>query len=919
MLEKFSVRKPMTVAVAVIAVILIGIISFTRMPTDLLPSMDLPYAAVITAYPGASPEKVETSVTRPLEQSLATLSGVENITSVSNENSSMIILEFSQGINMDSVMIEMNNNLDLVKSSLDDAVGSPIVMKINPDMMPVMIASVDAEGKDIYELSKLVEDEIVPEFERLDGVASVTASGLVEKQLSVTLNQEKIDGLNKKILDAVDAKMADAEAQMQQGETQLASAKAQLEEQKKTQGAALSEKALQIKNGKDQVQTGLAALPAAQASLQQNLTSLTQQKQALDKLLELQQQAGIGPTEAEQKLLSKLQSGIEQCENGLKEIADKSQSLTETLRGLNNAEQQLETGRSTMNAEFVKAEVTIQQKEQELGAAREQLDEANKSAYSQAGLDGRLTITTVSQMLTAQNFSMPAGYLTDGDRKFAVKVGDKFGSEAELRELVLFNMELGDIGAVTLSDVADIACTDNADEMYAKINGNDGVLLSFQKQSTASTAEVSDKIGETIQSLSDSKNGVHITALNDQGTYIDIVVNSVIQNLLLGGVLAILILLLFLRNARPTIIIAFSIPISLMFAVVLMYFSGVTLNVISLAGLALGVGMLVDNSIVVIENTYRLRSQGMSAAQAAVKGAAQVAGAITASTLTTICVFLPIVFMEGLSRQLFMDMGLTIAYSLLASLFVALTLVPAMSATVLRKSEEKPHKLFDRFKEFYGRMLSGALRLKPVVIVFSVLLLVGSSVGAVLSGTALMPETDSRQVMVTMEMPPESTTQESRDTADTLLKRMEQIEGVKTVGAMEGGMMSGMMGGGSSNSMMMYVLLEDEHTATSNEIALEIEKTAEGLPCTLTATGSGMDMSALGGSGIQITVQGDDLDALRETAAEVAGMLGEVEGLTEISDGQEENDTELRIQVNKAKATQNGLMVAQVYQQVAAA
>ena len=920
MFEKFSVRKPMTVAVAVIAVILLGIISFTKMPTDLLPSMDLPYAAVITAYPGASPEKVESAVTRPLEQSLATLSGVEQITSVSNENSSMIILEFSQGINMDSVMIEMNSNLDLVKSSLDDGVGSPMVMKINPDMMPVMIASVDAEGKDLYELSSLVNDEIVPAFERVDGVASVTASGLVEKQLSVTLNQEKIDAINQKILDAVDEQMAQAEAKMQEGETQLASAKSQMEEQKKTQTASLSEKALQLANGKDQVQTGLSALPAAQATLQQNLSSLTQQKQALQKLLEIQQQAGIEPTPTEQELLTKLSSGIEQCETGLSELSVKQQSLTETLKGLNEAEQQLESGRATMNAEFVKAEMTLQQKQEELASAREQLDEANKTAYQQAGLDGRLTVSTVSQMLAAQNFSMPAGYLEDGEEQFAVKVGDKFADEEELRNLVLFSMDVGDIGAITLSDVADIAYTDNADEMYAKINGNDGILLSFQKQSTASTAEVSDKIAETMQKLSEEQDGLHVTALNDQGTYIDIVVNSVIQNLLLGGLLAILILLLFLRNARPTVIIAFSIPISLMFAVVLMYFSGVTLNVISLAGLALGVGMLVDNSIVVIENTYRLRSQGMSAMQAAVKGASQVAGAITSSTLTTICVFLPIVFMEGLSRQLFMDMGLTIAYSLLASLLVALTLVPALSSTVLRKSVDKPHKLFDRFKNFYGRMLSKALRVKPVIILFSVVLLVGSSVGAVFAGTALMPETDSRQVMVTMEMPPESTAGEARDAADTLIERIEQIDGVQTVGAMEGGLMSGMMGGSSSSgSMMMYVLLEDDRSATSNEIAAEIEKTAEDLPCTLTASGSGLDMSALGGSGIQITVKGDHLDALQETSAEIAGMLGEVEGLTEISDGQEQNDTELRIEVDKTKAAEYGLMVAQVYQQVAAA
>ena len=335
----------------------------------------------------------------------------------------------------------------------------------------------------------------------------------------------------------------------------------------------------------------------------------------------------------------------------------------------------------------------------------------------------------------AENFSMPAGYITEDEEKYLVKVGEEFSSIEELENLLLFNIDVEGVGNIYLKDVAQVSFTDNSDEMYAKINGNDGIILSFQKQSTYSTSEVSDKINKTIETLQKSNQDMHITSLEDQGVYINIVVQSVLSNLILGGVLAIIILFIFLRNVKPTVIIAFSIPISLLFALVMMYFSGVTMNIISLAGLALGVGMLVDNSIVVIENIYRLRNEGMSSVESAVKGATQVAGAIFASTLTTICVFLPIVFTEGLSRQLFTDMGLTIAYSLLASLIVALTLVPAMASNILKKSVEKEHKIFNKFVVYYEKTLRFSIKHKAVFLILAVVLLIGSTVIAISKGS----------------------------------------------------------------------------------------------------------------------------------------------------------------------------------------
>ena len=459
---------------------------------------------------------------------------------------------------------------------------------------------------------------------------------------------------------------------------------------------------------------------------------------------------------------------------------------------------------------------------------------------------------------------------------------------------------------------------DNSDDIYAKINGNDGIILTFQKQSTASTSEVSDKINETIENLTEENKDMHITALQDQGIYIDMVVNSVLNNLVSGGILAVIILFVFLKSVKPTIIIAFSIPISLLFALTLMYFSGITLNMISLSGLALGVGMLVDNSIVVIENTARLRNKGMNVATASVKGASQVAGAIFASTLTTVCVFLPIVFTKGIARQLFEDMGLTIAYSLLASLIVALTLVPAMFSTMNIDPKEKEDKFFDKIINIYEKLLRSSLKHKFMVLALTVILLVSSTFLVIAKGTTLMPTSDSTQISISMEMPKESTQEDARNMSDKIIDKLTNIDDIETIGAIEssGGMMSSMSGGGN---ISFYVLLKEDKKLTSQEIGdLITEKTSD-LDCKISVNTSTMDMSALGGSGVEIIITGKELDKLQEISTEIADIVSSVKGTIDVSNGLEDSDKETRITVNKNSAMKYGLTVAQVYQEISAA
>ena len=1047
MLPQFSVRKPYTVLVAVVLVLVLGVISFTGMTTDLLPAMELPYVVVMTTYPGASPEKIETTVTKPLEAVLGTTGGIKNVSSVSSENASIVILEFEQGTNMDSAMIELSSNVDLVSGQMDDAVGTPMLMKISPDMLPVMVASVDMDGMDVKEISAFADETVMPAFERIDGVASVDATGLVEQQVTVTLDQVKIDALNDKVLAGVDSGLADAQRELREGQAKVADGKAKLAEgeaalesqkgsalDKLAQGSAqvdgasatlsalLSEettltanqKAFEAerdgythaKQGYEGINTALAgardtARQAAAAAAKQGVldsvnallaqmgrpavgtyeeaaavyAQLQQTQPGLpalpdpavvgeqaaaavpanvDALLALDDasfeafktQAGALPGGEQLAALTKesltqLRDAVLRADTRLPEVEAELSNITtrlavisgmkpaleENLKKAQDAYAELEKGKMTAVNELTRGEVTLsttktqlEDAEQKLADAQAQFDQARDAAYKKADLSGVLTADMLGNILMAQNFNMPAGYITEGEEQYLVKVGEEYASLEELENTLLMHMDVDGVGDVRLSDVADIALTDNAGESYAKVNGNDGVVLSFQKQSTASTATVSQRINSAIAQLQEQNPGLHITPLMDQGDYIDMVVGSVLSNLLWGGLLAIIVLIFFLKDAKPTFIVACSIPFSLMCAITLMYFTDVTLNIISLSGLALGVGMLVDNSIVVIENIYRLRSLGVPASKAAIQGAKQVSGAIFASTLTTICVFLPIVFTQGISRELFTDMGLTIAYSLLASLVVALTLVPAMGAAVLKNTKEKSHRWFDAFVEGYQRLLGWALRHKAPVLSGVTALLAISIFLTTQMGTAFIPAMDSPQMSATLTMPRGAAQQDAYAMADTVMERIAAVDGVETVGAMSGGSgMSSMMGGSSSGgSITYYILLSDDRTATNADVSAAIEAQVADLDCTVEVQESTMDMSALGGSGVELVITGRGLDEMNAIADDLRGILRSTEGLVDISENSVTGNPETRITVDKYKAMQHGLTVAQIYSELAA-
>ncbi|MGO1469403.1 MAG: efflux RND transporter permease subunit [Tissierella sp.] len=952
MLSKFSVKKPYTIVVAVIIVLILGTISFVNLQTDLLPSLDLPFLVINTSYPGASPEEVEMVVTRPIEQIVARANNIKDINSISSENSSTVIMEFDNDVNMDSAIIEINGNLDLIKGAWDDAVGSPMIIRLNPDMLPIMVSSVDVSNMDISEISTLVKEDIIPELESVSGVAAVDGTGLIEENIDVVLNENKIEKLNKNILNKLDKELSDVGNDLNSAKREIENGKSKLESEENKQLNKLETAEDGIKEGKNQLNEGKAQIDEGIRELKNKRAELLASKKEIEKkekeLLNIKNSFGdvenvesvegiediegineiLNPEQTSKledtlKGLVEMQKGKEEIENGLivideniKELEEKRRGITNQAVDLNFKEQDIATGKVVLSKEMDKAKDELETGERELDKNIKEFEEKREEAFKGASLEGVIDKDMVSGILMAQNFSMPAGYL--GESGKLVKVGDKLESIDEIKDLLLFDTGEDAVGKVFLNDVGDVKFKDNSDEIYAKVNGNNAVILNFQKQSNYSTSEVSNNLKDKMNEITDKNESLSFSNLMDQGVYIDIVVKSVLQNIVYGGILAILILMLFLRDIKPTFIIAVSIPISVVFAIAMMYFTGVTINIISLAGLALGVGMLVDNSIVVIENIYRLKSEGMSSIEASMTGAREVSGAIMASTLTTACVFLPIVFTKGISRQLFADMGLTIAYSLFASLIVALTLVPTMSSTMLKDTKEKKKNIFDRFTNSYTKVLEGALNHKALIMLGVSLLLVISGYLAYNIGTSFIPSMESPQMDASLTMPKDSTFEETVDMTNKVIEKLIDIDGVETIGAFQNGAIDGGLGAGSPDNLniSLYILLDEDQKIDNTKISKDIERETKDLDVDIVVNSSNMDMTALGGSGIEVVVKGRELDSLKEISEDVESILDKTDGIENIERGSGEGTEEIRIKVNKEKAMEKGFTTAEIFSEI---
>jgi len=732
-MSKYSVRKPITVLMGILIIIVLGIYSVTKLPLTLFPEINLPYIVTVTTYPGENPETVERDVTDKVESSVSTIGNFQEIQSTSYENFSLSIITFAEQTNMDSVVIEIRENLNNIDFA--DGVGNTRILRISPDMLPVFTVTLSQEyDEDLTDEEALIRNtqwinnEISTKLNSIEGIADVTLTGTSDTVIQINLDQSK---LSQYLLD---------------------------------------------------------------------------QNQVLQ-IIEEQNTAGL------------IGVALDQGELRMVILGDQPDTLDDIYQ---------------------------------------------------------LPITN------------------DG------------GQIITLEDLVIEN---------------GIKYVDASVDTYSKINGKQGIQISFQKQSDIGITEATENIYQALEDIEDEYPNASYTVLLDQGEYINQSINSVLQNIIIGALLSIIILFVFLRSVKPTLIVGLAIPISVIAAFMLMYFSGVSLNLVSMGGLALAIGMLVDNAVVVIENIFRMINEGKSKREASIEGAREVAGAITASTLTTVAVFLPIVFVEGLISDVFISMALTIAYSLGASLIISLTLVPSMSSRFLNdKKVSKDGKILDKVKSWYESSVLFSIKHKVVTLVVIVLLLVGSFALVVSKGFILLPESDEGIINVNIETKANTLFSGKAELADYLTDALLEIDDIETVSGSIGGgtgMMNLMGGGGDGIQMTVNLKSNKDDSTLDNELRIqtlieeidftELTNISESDVLDYEVSAQNSTMSLAGASGINIKVSGYDLLTLEQISNDLVNIIENVNHIEEVDNGINQGADQIKITVNKENAMLYGL------------
>jgi HAE1 family hydrophobic/amphiphilic exporter-1 len=716
---------------------------FSRTSVDLLPEMNFPMAAVITSYSGAGPEEVESQITKVMEGSLNSLSGVTEIQSTSSDGSSVVLLMFDWGTNMDSAMLDIRENISFVESFLPEGAGKPMVVKMDPNMMPIL--QIGVSGGDLEQIQDIAEDIIEPRLSRIPEIASVYLTGGNVRQISVEVDPVKLENYN-------------------------------------------------------------------------------------------------------------------------------------------------------------------------------------------------LSISQITSVLQAENFNMSGGQYEQGQRKYYVRNLQQFQSIKDIEDVRILSasgqaIRLGDI-AVVKDDYEEIT-------QYTRVNGEPAVGIHCMKQTGANTVAASKQVMAELEKIKQELNlDLKIDVVMDQAEYIQQSIHNTEKMILEGAILAILVIFLFLRNWRSTFIIFVSIPISIITTFILMYFTNSTVNLITMGGLALGVGRIVDDSIVVFENIYRHRQMGEPRMQAAQKGAAEVGGAVIAATLTIIAVFAPIAYVQGLTSILFKPLAITICCAILASLFVSLTIIPLLASRLLTdETMEKlaklelgeGKKLGDRFGRWlnglgdrYSRLLQVALQRRRRVIVGVTLLMLASLALVPVIGAEFMPAMDTGEISINIEMDKGSSIESTDEVSLEVEKRLGTIPEVDLVFASVGSSSVMLMGAGSHTDVStMYVKLcpRKERDKDVNEICEEIRQILADIPGAKIEVGvmDNASMMSSGGGAISIQIRGDDLDVLRDLSAQITEVVRKVPGTREVVSSLTDGSPELQIHIDRDKAAAYGLTPIQVSSTINAA
>lgn len=725
----FCLKHKVTTIMAYVLIVVFGIMGFTSLPLALMPDIELPMAVVYTTYSNAGPQEVENMVTKTIESACASVSGMDEIQSLSSEGSSMVMVTFADGTDMDEAMVDLRDRIDRVKGFLPEDADAPMAMTIDVDAMPVV--TVGLKGADLAELQAIAEDDIQPALERIDGVASVDIAGGYENEIAIDTDADRL--------------------------------------------------------------------------------------------------AGYG-----------------------------------------------------------------------------------------------LSVSYIAQMLAAENIALPAGEVQSGDQSFSVRADGEFSSVSDIAN-TLIPLPTG--GTVRLSEVADVYVAPKEQTAIAKIGGEPCITISVNKQSDTNTLQVAERAKDALDEVTALQPTLDWSLLMDQSDMINMTVDSVIQNIVFGVLLAAIVLFVFLRDWGATAVISMSMPICIISVFLIMQVFDITMNMMSLGGIAMGVGMIVDNSIVVLENIFHYRSDGCDRFTSCVEGTKEVALSISASTLTTVAVFLPIGLSGGLSGMMFREFCITICSLLLASLLIALTLVPVLCYALLDRGgkhrmrmPDTGHDIADRpLMRKYKELLAHFITHRKKAIIISGAMIVAFLGSIAIAGVELMPQMDESMVSIGIEMPVGSDLEDVSAMADRAVDiALEQVPEIESIYYSTGGASMSTTSTANSASITVNLVDKSDRDRSSQQVAEDLRPYMQdlaGAEISVEASGT-MDMSSMTGDAISVTLRGDDYDKLSQTAEQLAGQLAALPGAIEVSSSASEQVPEVEITLNRANASRFGLTAATIGQAV---
>ena len=734
-IPRTAIQRPVTMFMLSAVIILLGSISLMRLPVDLMPDVSFPSLTVRVGYAGVGPLEIEELVTRPLEQAMSAVSGLERLESTSAEGSSRVTLNFAWGTDLNEAADDVRNRLDRVRGRLPEEADAPIMFKFDANTFPIMGVGVEGDF-DRVALREMAEHDLSPRLERVPGVASVSVEGGLRRQIHVELSKEKV--------------------------------------------------------------------------------------RALD-----------------------------------------------------------------------------------------------------------LPVDRIISLLRSENQNIPLGEIDEGDMTYLVRSQGQFENLDEIRQLVVM-IRAG--VPVYLKDIADVKDSTEDLRSFTRINGKPGVRLRVTKQSGQNTVAIADAVRVEIARINREMPTLTLSVLDDSSVFIKRSIDAVKEHALIGAVLVIFIIFLFLRDLRSTLIICTSIPISVIGTFALLYFAGYTLNTMTFGGLALGIGMIVDASIVVLENTFRHMERGTPRMQAAIDGSEEVWSAILASTLTHIAVFIPLLFLTGVSSILFKQLSIVVMFSLTMSLFVAVTIVPVLCSRLLKLPppvEERKglagrlytssERFLDNMDNAYSRLITRALVHRPTVIAIGTGLVVIAALILPTIGFELMPQADEGEVSVTAELPVGTRIGRAQDVATRLEGLIHEYTPEAETIITQGGS-GGFMGGGANRtSATIRLVPKDKRTRTSEQVARalngQLTGVLPGVTITTRASGGNWAMSRILGGGdsrLSLEIRGDDLAQAKRLSAAAKAVMDQVPEVRNARVGRDDGRPELAIHVDRPKAALLGLSVTNI-------